>query len=78
VTIVNFAFSPATLNVQVGRTVTWTNQDSTTHRVASDSGVFDSGNLVQSATFSYTFNNAGTFAYHCAIHTYMTGNIVVK
>ena len=78
VTLANFAFSPATLNVQVGTTVIWTNNDSTTHTVTSESGVFDSGNLATNATFSYTFNSAGTFAYHCSIHTSMTGKVVVK
>jgi plastocyanin len=78
VTLANFAFSPATLNIQVGTTVSWTNNDSTTHTVTSDSGIFDSGNLAPNATFSYTFNTAGTFAYHCAIHTSMTGKVVVK
>jgi plastocyanin len=78
VSIANFAFSPATLPIPAGTTVTWTNNDSTTHTVTSDNGVFDSGNLAPNATFSYTFSNAGTFAYHCSIHTSMTGKIVVK
>jgi plastocyanin len=78
VNIVNFAFTPETLNVSVGTTVTWTNSDSATHHVASDTGVFDSGDMSQNATYSFTFNNAGTFPYHCAIHTYMKGTIIVK
>jgi plastocyanin len=78
VSLANFAFSPATLNVTVGTTVTWTNNDSTTHTVTSDTGVFDSGNLAPNSTFSYKFNNAGTFAYHCSIHTSMTGKVIVK
>ena len=78
VSIANFAFSPATLPIPAGTTVTWTNNDSTTHTVTSDNGVFDSGNLAPNAIFSYTFSNAGTFAYHCSIHTSMTGKIVVK
>ena len=78
VTLQNFAFSPATLTVKVGTTVTWTNKDGTTHTVTSDSGVFNSGNLSPNATFSYTFNNTGTFTYHCSIHTYMTGTVIVQ
>ena len=77
VNIVNFSFVPGTLPISVGTTVTWTNSDSTTHHVASDTGVFDSGDMATNATFSYTFNNTGTFPYHCAIHTYMKGTIVV-
>jgi plastocyanin len=78
VTISNFSFSPATLNVAAGTTVIWTNKDSVTHTVTSDSGLFNSGNLSPDSNFSYTFGSAGTFTYHCAIHTYMTGTVMVK
>ena len=78
VSIVNFTFTPETRTVSVGTTVSWTNNDSATHHVASDTGVFDSGDLSQNATFSFTFNNTGTFHYHCAIHTYMKGTIIVQ
>ena len=78
VNIVNFAFSPGTLTIKAGTTVTWTNNDSTTHNVASDSGVFSSGNLSPNSQFSYTFNSTGTFPYHCTIHTYMKGTIIVQ
>ena len=78
VSLVNLAFSPATLTVKVGTTITWTNNDSMTHTVTSDNGVFDSGNLTPGQTFSYTFNNAGTFTYHCVIHSYMKGTIIVQ
>jgi plastocyanin len=65
------------LTVNVGSKVTWTNTDSVTHTVTSDNGVFGSGDLAPNATFSYTFNTTGTFAYHCSIHTYMTGTVIV-
>ena len=78
VTISGFAFSPATLNVAVGTKVTWTNKDGTTHTVTSDTNVFSSGNVANGASYSYTFNTAGTFPYHCSIHSYMKGTIVVK
>ncbi len=78
VTISGFAFSPATLNVAVGTKVTWTNKDGTTHTVTSDTNVFDAGNIADGASYSYTFNTAGTFPYHCKIHTYMKGTVVVK
>jgi plastocyanin len=74
----NFAFSPATLTVAVGSTVTWTNKDASSHTVTSDTEVFNSGGMSQNATFSYTFNTAGTYAYHCIIHTYMKGTIIVQ
>jgi plastocyanin len=78
VTIQNFAFNPGTIEVAVGTTVTWTNQDSATHTVTADDGSFDSNNLATSATFSQTFSTAGTFTYHCKIHTSMKATVTVK
>ncbi|MDO8491761.1 MAG: cupredoxin family copper-binding protein, partial [Dehalococcoidia bacterium] len=72
------AFSPASISVPVGTTVTWTNKDSVAHTVTSDSGVFNSGNLSTNKTFSYTFATAGTFPYHCSLHTYMKGTVTVQ
>jgi len=56
-------FSPANLEVRVGTTVTWTNNDGVMHTVTSDSGVFDSGYLSNGDTFTFTFTEAGTFPY---------------
>jgi plastocyanin len=78
VTIQNMAFNPSTLNVQVGTTVTWINKDTVTHDVVSDTGVFNSGNLTNGMSYNYTFNQTGSFPYHCAIHPSMTGTIVVS
>lgn len=78
VTIQNFAFGPATLDVAVGTTVTWTNQDSTSHTATADDGSFDSKPIAAGATFSQTFSTAGTFTYHCSIHSSMTGTITVQ
>ena len=84
VTIKDFAFSPATIKVKKGTTVTWTNQDTTGHNVvAEDSN--NTGGLPLSApllnkgeTFSFTFNDVGTFKYHCAPHaTMMKGTVEV-
>lgn len=80
VTIQNFAFNPSPLNVPVGATVTWTNSDGAAHTTTSDSGSgvsWDSGALSNGAHFSFTFTQAGTYTYHCAIHSYMHGTIVV-
>lgn len=77
VTMQNLAFNPATLNVQVGTTVTWINKDSATHQVVSDTGLFDSGNLTNGMSYNYTFNQTGSYPYHCAVHPSMTGTIVV-
>lgn len=78
--ITNFAFSPDSVKVKVGATVTWTNQDSVNHTVTSDSGpaTFDSGTMANAKTFSFTFTQAGTYTYHCAFHPFMTGTVVVE
>jgi plastocyanin len=77
VTISGFAFGPVSISVPAGSTVTWTNQDATAHTVTADDGSFDSGSLAQGATFSQTFDTPGTYTYHCAIHSSMTGTITV-
>ena len=77
VAIQNYAFNPSTLTIQKGATVTWKNYDSVQHTVTSDSGAFSSPRLSTGDTYTYQFNNTGSFSYHCSIHTYMTGTIVV-
>jgi plastocyanin len=77
VAIDNFAFSPAALNAKMGQQVTWTNkQQGVAHTVTADGGVFDHP-MPSGATFSFTFAKAGTFAYHCTIHPFMKGTVVV-
>jgi plastocyanin len=79
VEISGFAFNPTTLTIKVGDTVTWTNKDSTSHTVTSDSGSgLASSTFGNGKTYSHTFNTAGTFAYHCSIHTSMKATIVVE
>jgi plastocyanin len=73
-----YAFSPGTVYVNVGDTVTWTNQSDAPHNVTSDSGdELASENFNEDETFDHAFNATGTFAYHCTIHAYMTGSVVV-
>jgi amicyanin len=77
--IKNFAFSPSTLTIKTGETVTWTNDDSTTHTITSDTGSeLGSGSISTGQTYSHTFNTAGTFDYHCSIHTSMKGKVIVE
>jgi plastocyanin len=78
VEISGFAFSPASVTVKVGDTVTWTNQDSASHTVALDDKSASSSSLAKGASFSFTFNTAGTFTYHCGFHSSMTGTVVVQ
>ena len=77
VMIHNYAYSPAALTVKVGDTVTWTNMDSAPHTVTVTDGPvkFDSGNLQEGESFSYTFKKAGTYSYYCAVHPDMTGKV---
>lgn len=76
VTIKSFAFTPATLTVKVGTTVTWTNQDSAPHDVKVNN--FTSPSLKTGESFNYQFNTAGTYDYICGIHPAMTGQIIVE
>jgi plastocyanin len=79
VNIQGFAFSPATLTIAAGSTVTWTNLDAAPHTItADDTSQFASGNIAQNGIFVHTFSAPGTYAYHCSIHTSMKGTIIVK
>jgi plastocyanin len=77
VQVVDFSFEPATLTVPLGATVTWTNAGNRRHTVTADDGSFDSGRLDPGEQFSQTFDQPGTFTYHCGFHPEMTGAIVV-
>jgi len=79
VTIQNFAFSPSNITVKKGTTVTWTNQDSIAHTVTESDGSTgpNSGNLENGESYSFIYNQTGTFTYHCAIHPDMVGTVKV-
>lgn len=77
VAIADFAFSPPILTITAGDTVTWMNEDQAVHTATSATGAFDSGDLAQGASFSFTFTTPGTYAYLCSPHPDMTGQIVV-
>ena len=78
ISLKDMAFTPATLQVAVGTTVTWVNNDTVQHTVTSDTKLFDSGPIEPGGKFTQTFTEAGTFAFHCSIHTSMTGSITVQ
>ena len=72
-------FSPNPISIKVGDTVTWTNNGSVTHTSTSNTGAWDTGPIGSGATSSaVSFNSAGTFPYHCAIHPSMTGTVIVS
>lgn len=76
--IADFAYSMPTVEVAVGTTVTWTNQDSTAHTVSQVGGGFESGKIDNGGTFSFTFDTPGTYEYFCQYHPNMKATIVVK
>jgi plastocyanin len=78
VAISGFAFSPATLTINVGDRVTWTNSDSVTHTATATGGAFDTGDIAEGQSASVRFTKAGTYAYSCTPHPSMTGTIRVR
>ena len=79
ISISNFKFVPATLTVRHGATVRVTNGDSTAHTVTADDGhSFDSGTVQPDGSKTLTVSRAGRFPYHCSIHSFMKGTLVVK
>jgi plastocyanin len=76
-TISDFKFSPATITIHVGDTITWTNVGPTEHTATANNGSFNTGILKKGASASHTFTQAGTFAYICTIHPFMHGTVVV-
>lgn len=74
-----YYFEPATITIPKGATVVWTNATDVAHTVTSDTNTFKGSDAFQKQqTFQMVFSTAGTFQYHCSIHTYMKGTIVVS
>ncbi len=71
------AFSNPSLTIKAGQTVTWINNDPVAHTVTSDQGLWDFGDLDRGESFSFTFTTTGQYGYHCSIHPFMTGTIIV-
>jgi plastocyanin len=78
VDIKDFKFSPPSLTVRVGTTVTWINHDEETHTVTSAASGFTSTGLSHDETFARTFDRAGTYSYYCALHPQMRATLLVK
>jgi parallel beta-helix repeat protein len=72
------AYKPRVRTVPPGTTVRWTNTEQPVHTVTSDAGLWDSGNLADGQSFSYTFNILGIYGYHDALHPSMKGTVVVQ
>lgn len=79
VSIKDFAFSPASITVTKGTTVTWTNNDTTAHTVVENDGKDgpNSSDVKPGDSYTFTFSQAGTYQYHCSLHPQMTGTVTV-
>ncbi len=80
VNVVGSSFSPRTVTIQVGDTVTWTNNNQGLHNVVANDSSFSSGSPSSEWTLSHTFTSAGEFDYHCQVHQFMgmTGTVIVQ
>jgi plastocyanin len=76
VDINHFAFHPPTLTIAKGTTVNFSNTSSVAH-TATRNGSFDTGRIKPGTSVGVRFKQKGTFAYHCEIHPFMHGKIVV-
>lgn len=74
--IADFTFTPATVNIPVGGSVVWTNNDKQQH-TATSAGNFDAGAIQPGTSTTVAFDTAGSFIYICSFHPFMTGTVVV-
>jgi plastocyanin len=74
----DFMFTPMSLTVKAGSTVTWANMDDEPHTVVSSTGLFRSAALDTNESFSFKFDKPGTYQFACSIHPRMVGTIVVQ
>ena len=80
----NECYIPASVTINVGDTVEWYNSDTAAHTVTSGSpangpsGVFDSSLVMGSASYSFTFEEAGSYDYFCMVHPWMIGDVQVN
>jgi plastocyanin len=78
VKIDDFKFTPSTLTVKSGAQVSVTNDDSTAHTATADDNSFDTGTVDPGSSGMISVNKPGSYAYHCSIHPFMHGTLVVK
>jgi plastocyanin len=78
IVVSHFMFQPMALTVAVGTTVTWVNKDDEAHTVRSDTGAFASAALDTDESYSFRFDQPGTYHFTCSLHTRMVGTIIVQ
>ena len=76
-------YLPYQVEINSGETVIWTNTDSAAHTVtsgppANHDGNFDSGMMMVNQSYENTFNDSGEYGYHCMLHPWMTGKVIVS
>ncbi|HEX4172671.1 MAG TPA: cupredoxin family copper-binding protein [Acetobacteraceae bacterium] len=74
----NFSFAPTPLSVKVGATVTWVNHDDIPHSIVCPDLKMKSHPLDTDDSFTYKFDQTGTFDYICGLHPHMHGQVVVE
>jgi len=80
----NECFIPSTVNISIGDTVTWVNDDTAAHTSTSGTaaggpdGNWDSSLVISGSSFSNTFDQAGEYPYHCMVHPWMSGLVIVQ
>lgn len=78
VEIADYAFNPPNLTVKAGTTVTFVNKDAVGHSATADDESFDTGVMIQNESGTVTFDEPGTYTYHCTPHPNMKGAVVVE
>ena len=78
IVVKDFMFQPTSSTVKAGTTVTWLNRDDEPHTVVSDNGLFRSAAMDTNESFSFEFDQPGTYHFVCSIHPSMVGTIVVQ
>ena len=73
----DYVFAPASVEIEVGTTVRWTNRGQAPHTATADDGSFDTGQIAFGASAGHVFASAGTFTYLCTLHPDMRGTITV-
>lgn len=76
-------YTPSKIVIKQSNSVTWINQDAAFHSVTSGhydepSGLFDSGHLDPNESFTFIFENTGTYDYFCTLHPWMNGKVIVE
>jgi len=77
ITIHNFQYQPSPAHAKAGQTITVTNEDGTNHSLTADNGSFTTG-VFSTGTRTFVIDKPGTYTFHCQIHNFMTGTIIVS